>query len=74
MNRYQLQFPQFMFLKFLGQILAFNSADSDTDVTVKCPGMVWSSPLVPRGKDVETFAEFLMLTVACTILISTDYS
>ena len=32
--------------EFLEQILAFNSADGDTDVTVKYSLVVWSCPLI----------------------------
>ena len=58
-----------MFLEFLGQNLAFDSADSDTDATVMCSGVVWSCPLVFRGADVDHPSEFLILTINCTALI-----
>ena len=38
-----------------GQNLAFDSADSDADVTVTFSGVVWSRPLVFRGADVDLF-------------------
>ena len=36
-------------LDFLEQILAFNTVDIDTDVTVTWSVVVWSCPLVSRG-------------------------
>ena len=58
-----------MFLEFLEQIVAFNSADGDTDVTETWSGVVWSRSLVSRRTDVDLFLEFLILTINCSILI-----
>ena len=58
-----------MFLEFLGKMLAFNSAESDTDATVTCSGVTWSCPLVSREFDKDFFSEFLILTIKCAMLI-----
>ena len=58
-----------MFLEFLGQNVAFGSADSDTDATVTRSRMVWSCQLVFRGTDVDLSSEFLILTINCNISI-----
>ena len=42
-------------LEFLEQILAFNSADIDTDASVTSSREVWSCPLVFRGTAVDLF-------------------
>ena len=56
-------------LEFFEQILAFNSADNDTNATVTCSGVVWSCPLVSQGTDVDLFSEFLILTMAPKLLV-----
>ena len=50
--------------------LSFNSADSDADDTVTCPGVVSSCQLVSRGTDVDLFSEFVIFIIYCTILIA----
>ena len=52
-----------IFLEFLGQNLAFNSADSGTDAMVSSSGVVWSCPLVFCGADLDLTSEFLILTI-----------
>ena len=47
-------------LEFLEQISSFYSADSDTDATVTCSGVVWSCPLVSRRTDIDLPLEFVI--------------
>ena len=51
-------------LEFLEQIFSFYSADSDTDATVTCSGVVWYCPLVSRGTDVDLLPEFVIFMIA----------
>ena len=53
-----------MILEFLEHIFSFYSADSDTDATVMCSGVVWSCPLVSRGTDVDLLSEFVIFMIA----------
>ena len=53
-----------MILEFLEQIFSFYSADSDTDATVTCSGVVLSCPLVSRGTDVDLLSEFVIFMIA----------
>ena len=64
-----LKFRLWMFLEFLEQILAFSSADSDTDATVMWSGVVWSCPLASPGTDVDLLSEFVIFMINSTILI-----
>ena len=43
---------------------SFYIADSDTDATVTCSGVVWHCPLVSRGTDVDLLPEFVIFMIA----------
>ena len=60
MTRYQYKFRPWMILEFLEQIFSFYSADSDTDASVTCSGVVWSCSLVSR----DLLSEFAIFMIA----------